>query len=213
MNSVEISRKIQEQEQREANIKAELDSLYRDAQALMPAAAAAWIDTEVQEKVSELPEVIQSLGTDKIKELKNKINLLKLGLEDEVKTALADQSLWPHNNVVAPVNRHNQSSEWHLDGIFRDIISNLGAVLEPYGLLGEQRSQSPTWKNVGNGRFRFSINTGLHLNPDSKIYGEIHRKSVRYNELLSTYRALQKLTDETRSSLSKAKASELWEQA
>ena len=212
MSSIELSKKLQEQEAKLLSTEAQLDALYREAQAIMPYAASAWIDDEVKRRVSEFPAVIQSLGIEKLREIKNKIKELKNNLVEIVASEFEDQSKWSHH--VANIERIPQNEKLHLNNIFRNVISNLGGILVEYGLEGELAEydlteelarQFPPWKSVGAGRFRYSMNP--------RISGKLDIKLREYNKLLGEYNVLRQEIKNTKKAIFEAEANELWEKA
>ncbi|MCK5504166.1 MAG: hypothetical protein KAJ10_03340, partial [Thermodesulfovibrionia bacterium] len=76
MNSKEYSNELQQEEQKMNSLTLQMDNLYIEIQAAMPHAAASWMNKEVESKIKDNPDVVQSHGIEKLKELKSKLTAL-----------------------------------------------------------------------------------------------------------------------------------------
>jgi hypothetical protein len=205
MTSDELSKKLQQEEQRMLTLKSQMDNLYNEIQDAMPAAATSWIDKEVQRRIKDHPDIVQSLGVEKLRDLKAKINALKEKLTKLITAEFEDQSRWSHYVEGDKRNQQSREDEAHSNGAFRNVISNLGAILEQYNLINEPEGHYPSWKRVSEGRFRYAINPG--------ISGQLDLRMREYNKLLEEYAASKGDIKATQKLLSEAKAKELWDQA
>jgi len=196
MESEELSKKLEQYEQNRASLRSQMDQLYCEFQDAMPEAAASWIDKEVKNRIRQNPDIIQSLGVEKLRELKAKLKTLIERLAEIVTAEFQDRSKWPH---------HIEKEVSYLNKVFRNVISNLGDLLNEFGLLNEPEGYVPSWERIGQDSFRYRINPGKIGLPESKM--------AEYNELFKEYTSLSEKIKDTRRLLSEAKANELWEQA
>jgi len=206
MKSEELANELQQHETTMSSLMEQMDNLYCEIQDAMPAAAASWMNQEVERRIKDNPDAVQSLGIEKLRELKSKLNSLKERLAEIVASEFQDRSRWPHHiepeDELSPKSRREEP---HLNKTFRNVISNLGGLLDEFGLLNEPKGHYPSWERVGQDRFRYAINPGPINLPESKMKD--------YGELLKKYTSLSRKIKDTHRSLSEAKAKELWEQA
>lgn len=211
MKSEEISNELKELEQKMASLRSQMDNLYCEIQDAMPAAAASWMNQELERIIKDNAEVVQSLGIKRLKVLKSKFKALTEELPKKVAEEFHDRSRWEHHiewkqESDEPVRRINVGiKERYLDRIFRNVISHLGALLYEFGLITEPKGRVASWEHVGQNRFRYAINPGTKNLPQSKL--------AQYSSLFKDYISLSENINLTRKSLSEAKAKELWDQA
>lgn len=97
-----------------------MDDLYHRVQAIMPEAISAWLDEEVDRKIKENAETVQSLRLEKLREFKSKLNALKKELPDLMNEEFNNQDSWSHNIENEEINR-NTKTELQLNQFFRNI--------------------------------------------------------------------------------------------
>jgi len=233
MNSDELQKVLNELEERRASLASQMDNLYRAILEAMPNEAAAWMDREVESKITENPDHVQSMGMKKLAELKLQLGKLKERLPQFVASEFKDRSRWLHHLEIKEETlllemsfdsiieeywlhhletkeetgqrRDEERIEPYPNEAFRNVISTLGTLLDQYGLLKNDRGQYSTWKKAAEGQFRYSINPGYGMNPNSSLR--------QYFELVKNYGELSKQIDSTRKKLSEARAKELWNKA
>ena len=201
VNIEELSQELKRLEQRRNSLVSQMDSLYFELQAAMPAAAASWMSDEVERKIMGNPEVAQSLGIEKLRELKSKLKALAESLPEIVATEFQKSGIWPHRKVMPSY----KPSEPHLNRVFRNVISHLGSLLDEFGLIVEHQGCFASWERTRQKRFRYAINPGTHHLPEAKI--------EQYRVLFDEYTSLDQKIDNIQKSLAAAKATELWDNA
>lgn len=205
MKSEDIANKIKELEQKTKQLQSQMDILYREIIKGMPTAAATWMNREVESKVKENASVVEALGMEKLKELKSKLKALIEKLPTLVDAAFQDKSKWPHYIESEP-NRRERPEEHHWMRVFREVISNLGNILDNFGLLKESARGVPSWNRVGPKHYQYAINPGMPNFPDEKMLDN-------YNKLLNEYVKLRDELKNTTNQHTKAKAKEMWDNA
>lgn len=204
MNSEQLTKELAQNEQKMGTIMSQMDNLYDEIKAAMPAAATSWMATEVERKIKDNPEVVQSLGIDKLGELKTKLKTLTDKLPVIVEAEFHDCAKWPHHNQWAEIPAGFQK-EQHLYNCFRNVIGNLGTLLDEFGLIKEPKGHIPSsWERSGQA-FRYAMNPGPNNLPETKIQD--------YWKLFNEFKSLSGKVHELRKSLSEAKAKELWDKA
>ena len=197
---------LEQHEQKMKVLISQMDNLYCEIKDAMPISAASWITKEVESRIKDSHETVQLLGTEKLCELKSKLNDLKEKLHEIVEAEFHDRNKWPHH-IECKEEQYSSSphEEHHLNKAFRNVISNLGGILDEFGLIKGTKGHIPSWERIGPKQFRYAINPGLDNLPESKI--------IQYNNFFSEYISLSRMIKDTRKSLAEAKAKELWDRA
>jgi uncharacterized coiled-coil protein SlyX len=206
MKSEELTKEIEQYEQKMSALMSQMDNLYREIQDAMPTAAASWMSKEVERRIKDNPDAAQSLGIEKLRELKSKLKALTEKLPEIVAAEFQDRGRWPHHIEWKEIGSSNRQGEGsHLNSVFRNVISNLGGLLDEFGLTKETKAGIPSWERTGQKQFRYAINPGTDNLPESKMRD--------YGKLFSEYTTLSTKINSCRRSLSEAKAKELWDEA
>lgn len=207
MNSKELSNKLKRLEQEKNALRSQMDNKYSDFQATMPIAAESWITKEVESKIKDNPDIVQSLGIEKLKELKSKIKALTESLPEIASEEFQNSSSWPHHiQEIKEDFIYKQKREPHLNRIFRNVISNLGCILNEFGLLKEPEGYVSTWNRVGQKNFRYAINPSMEL-----YFPKSNREG--YWEQLKESTQLSLDIKNISKSLDEVEAKELWDNA
>lgn len=201
VNTEHLSQKLQRCEQRRSALVSQMDRLYSELQAAMPAAAASWMNDEVERQIKANPEVVQTLGIEKLRGLKSKLKALTENLPEIVTTEFQKSGIWPHHKVMPSFT----PSEPHLNRVFRNVISHLGNLFNEFGLIEERENSFTSWEHTRQKRFRYADNLGLHRLSEAKI--------EQYGILLDEYTSLDREIDDIQRSLAATKAKELWDKA
>ncbi len=97
MHSTELARAIEEMERKESVLLANLDDLFVATRKELVQEASTWIRSEVERRVSEHPEVVQSLGIEKLRLLKEQVADLVQRLPEIVNAETAIIYQLPHH--------------------------------------------------------------------------------------------------------------------
>lgn len=208
MNSEELTNKLNEIEQQKKSLVSQMDTLYKAIQDAMPSEAATWMDKEVERRITDNPEHVQSMGMNSLKALKSKLETLKGKLVELVASEFENSKRWPHHAEIKEGNKPSpdeQRIEPHPNEAFRNVISNLGAILDEFGLLKESVGHISSWKKMGVGKFRYAINPGYGMNADAILKD--------YFRMLQDYVSVNKHIQSIQRQISEAKATELWKKA
>jgi hypothetical protein len=215
MKSTGIAKEVEALQMQKSPVEQKLDTLIQRFQFELPSIAETWMRREVERRIEDHPDVLEKLGTDKLKALKDTVNDLIASLPEIVKKETSDESDWPHNRAPESSGYERDKNEPFFNESFRNVISYLGVVLDEFGLLSELKVCVPSWERVGTGgciprwerlgpgRFRYTTNPGFEAlsTPSVKEFGEVYNR----------YRALSGKLDNKQKELAKAKARELWE--
>ncbi len=206
MNSKELSKELQQHEQKISSLKSQMDNLYSEIQAAMPDAAASWMKNEVELIIKKNPEFVQTLGIEKLKELKSKLKTLTENLPEIVVAEFQDRGRWPHHvEWVERSSSTSQQRESHLNLVFRNVISNLGSLLDEFGLIKVPKGHISSWERTDQKNFRYAINPGPDNLPKTKIND--------YWNLFNEYTSLSQKRNDICKTIDQAKAKELWDKA
>lgn len=204
MKIEEISKELEQYEHKMQSLMLQMDNLYGEIKVAMPAATASWMNKEVVRRIRDNPEIVQSIGIEKLGELKSKLKTLTEKLPEIVEAEFHDRGKWPHHVEWVEIPS-SQREEPHLNRIFRNVISNIGSLLSEFSLIKGPKGHLPSWGRTGDNRFRYTINPGLDNLPKSKIED--------YWNLFNEYTALSSKIKDSRKVLAEAKAKELWDKA
>mgnify|MGYP001767604209 CR=1 FL=1 len=142
-------------------LSTELDALVEQFQTELHSMALSWVQHEVERSIESHPEIVEGLGDEKLKTLKEKVHFLKSSLPELVKKEVSDKSLWPHHQVPPTMGTGRDKDEYFFLKSFRAVISHLGAVLDEFGLLSETPGHLKSWDKIGPGKFRYINDQGI----------------------------------------------------
>ncbi len=206
MSSEEFSKVLEQHEQKISSHKSQMDNLYKKVQDAMPDAAASWMNKEVEGMIEKNPEFVQKLGIERLKELKFKLITLIEKLPDIVAEEFLDSGRWPHHvEYVDRLFSTSQQRKSHLDLIFQNVISRLGALLNEFGLIRETKGSIQSWKRIDAKSFSYVKDPGPDNLPNAKIKD--------YWDLFDDYTLLNQKKNEICKAIEAAKAKELWDEA
>ena len=194
MKSEELSKEIEQYQQKAGSLISHMDGLCIKIRDAMPIAAASWINKEVERQIIEKSDIVQSLGIEKLKELKNRLKNLTEKLPEIVKVEIEDRSKWPHYTetlkTTVPVG------EPYFNKVFRNVISSLGSILNEFGLIIEVGPFYTSWQRSSNGGYYYAINVGPETMPE---------EISEYNRILMQYKSLGTKIAQSQKLLSEAK--------
>lgn len=167
--------------------------------------AGSWIKREVERQIEDHPDIIDSIGIEKLKLLKNKLNVLISALPDIARQELANTSDWPHNQKSESNDYRKDTSAPFFEKAFRKIINHLGTLLDEYGLLKEPRGRIASWEKSNEDGIHYAINPGFN-DKSMPVVAE-------YQVLFKEFTTLKSNIESKERDLAKAKARELWESA
>lgn len=203
MNSAEIEKALHLLEQQHEADRQSLDSRIAGVRLGLETEAVKWINGEVESLVVDAPEVVTSLGIERLREFKNRVKALNASLPEVVANETSKREEWPHH--AAPLGQvHSSLVESYFPAVFRRIISHLGPILHEYRLLTEPFSQSSSWSKEEN-IFRYRIHTGFRSESIPAI--------LEYDQLYRHFQIVESEISKLKKSLAEARARELWESA
>jgi hypothetical protein len=115
MKSEELTKELERYQQKMSALISRMDNLYREIQDGMPAAAAFWMNKEVETRIKDDPDAAQALGIDKLRELKAKLKALTEKLPEIVAAELQDRSRWPHHIERKEIGSPNRQRVVYLE--------------------------------------------------------------------------------------------------
>ena len=207
MDSKAIQAKLNELEKREVELQLQLDQTICEFIDQLPLLTETWIKKETRRKIESNAKRTLELGAEGMAELKKKMNALIEQLPSICdNTVNSKKEEWPHhikkdNNSNSYVGGSSQES--FFPSCFRDVISNLGAVLGEFGLTAEVSGHSSSWEKLRDGTYCYKINPGF----DDRNVSSVEK----YNEIMQEHHQLTISAFSTSSELEKAKAGELWD--
>ena len=203
MDSKELSAKLKEQEEKLPPIIQELDDLYNKIKSEMPKGAEIWIRKTVQEFIEYYSEVTKSLGIEKLKKLKDKLETLITQLPELIQKEFNNKKIWPHYKKEDNTQSYNYAyEEFHAKTVFRNVVSNLGALLNEYGYNLNKPKHAQLWQTLTDGKFRYGVGIDDKHLPESIIQN--------YSDKLKSFKLLSEQIEDTKFKLSKATACEMW---
>lgn len=196
--SSELEKEIRALDMQAANKSKDLDSLMIGARAELIAPATNWINGALKTRINAQPETVQSLGPARLRELKERV----AEFVEALPTLIAhetDEKRWPHRQ------EHVTGGVGFFDSAYRNIISDFGSVLEPFGLMEMQPGNYGSWEKASYAKWRYSMNTGF----DPKELPRVTSYNIALRELdaLNGNRAMK------RKEFAQAKARELFDSA
>jgi hypothetical protein len=203
MNSTEIENALQSLEQQHGADRRSLDAEIAGVRPGLETEAAKWINREVESLVVDAPEVVTSLGIERLREFKNRVKALNASLPEVATNETSNREEWPHH--AAPLGQVSSSLvESYFPAVFRRIVSHLGAILDEFKLLTEPFSQSSSWSKAGN-IFRYRIHIGFNPEAIPAI--------LKYDQHYKQFQTVESEISRLKRSLVEARAKELWETA
>ena len=203
MDSVEIEKALHSLEQQHEADRRNLDVKIAGVNPGLQTEAAKWINREVESRVADRPDVVSSLGIERLRKFKTQVKALIDSLPEVVAIETSKREEWPHN--AAPLGQvSGPSDEGYFSATFRRIVSHLGPILDEYKLLTESSGGFCSWSKSGS-TIRYQIHTGFGSQAVPAIL-----------EYIQDYRHFQGVESEIsklKRSLTEARARELWESA
>src|ERR1039458_7540628 len=135
MNSAEIEKAPHSLEQQHEADRRSLDEKIASVRPGLQTEAAKWINREVESLVVDHPDVVTSLGIERLREFKARVKALIASLPEVVANETSKREEWPHN--AAPLGQVSTNDESYFSAAFRRIVSYLGPILDEYKLLTE----------------------------------------------------------------------------
>ena len=198
MKSTEIEMEIVTLQQRSDHLKERLDFLVQRFQAELPSAAESWIREEVKRQIEDCPETVAGLGVEKLGSFKAKVNALVASLPDIAKKETSDAAVRPHYRAPDTYDYGAGKDEPFFTRAFRDVISHLGAILDEFAFLKNQKGIS--WARTPQG-FRYAIDPMFDLSAAPSVN--------EYERVYKEFRSVAENLEMKRNELVKAKAREL----
>jgi hypothetical protein len=198
MKSTEIE--IVTLQQRSDHLKKRLDILIQRFEAELPDAAESWIKGEVKRQIEDCPETVAGLGVERLGSFKAKVNALVASLPDIAKKETSDAAVWPHHRASDAYGYGAGKDEPFFTRAFRDVISHLGAILDEFGFLKNQKGVS--WARTPHG-FRYAIDPMFDLSSAPSVN--------EYERVYKEFRSVAESLEIKQNELARAKAKELWE--
>lgn len=201
-----IEEEIQKLEAELIPVSSQLDAKLEEFTHALEPAVAAWMTAEVKGQVVRNSEKVNSSGVETLRDLKSDLSALIARLPEVCANAMGKPEEWPHRRpAIALAHRQSSTNESFFAAVFRKSISPLGAVLNKYNLLKEPTGHVSSWEHTSAGNFRYAINPGF----DERNFPS----ATQYNEIRAGCKKKEAELEAKRQELSKAKASELWDEA
>lgn len=166
--------------------------------------ARSWIEAEVRRKIEANAVLISKVGVEKLRELKTDLLMLTKNLAQLAEDAIADERRQLHNEKIKRnVENVSHAIKNYLESAFRVLVSNLGALLEKYGLISDPTSSVISWESDDGGVFRYQLKLEVDLQKNSYVLN--YEKSLKEQWEMSSELAVK------REELIRARAGELWD--
>ena len=203
MNSAEIEKSLHSLEQQHEADRQSLDAKIATVRPGLQTEAAKWINGEVESRVVDHPDVVSSLGIERLRELKARVKTLIASLPEIVTNETSKREEWPHN--AAPLGQVSSNLvEFYFPAVFRRIVSHLGPILDEYNLLTEPSGGFASWSKGGN-RIRYQIYTGFGPQTLPSL--------LEYDQEYKHFQTVEAEIRKLKRSLAEARAKDLWESA
>ncbi len=205
MNSTTVQAQLTDIENKLSASAHRLDAIVEEYRGQLPSLADTWIRKEVDSRIKDNPDKVQSLGLERLKELKLELANLIARLPQIAHKETEDRSDWPHYRVEVKSGYGRGENESFFSKAFHNVISHVASILHQFGLLTEPKGHVKVWEDRGNGKFRYIINTGF-------MFMAVPTRD-RFNEAFKEWEALESQAGRLQTELSQAKAKELWDSA
>ena len=96
MSSAEIEKALHSLEQQHGADRQSLDAKLEGVRLGLETEAAKWINREVESLVVDYPDVVTSLGIERLREFKNRVKGLNASLPEVVANETSKREEWPH---------------------------------------------------------------------------------------------------------------------
>ncbi len=197
MKSTEIEMEIATLQQRSDRLKERLDFLIQRFQAELPNAAESWLKEEVKRQIDDCPETVAGLGVERLGSFKAKVDAFVASLPDIAKKETSGAAAWPHHRAPDTYDGAGKDEPFFTRA-FRDVISHLGAILDEFGFLKNQKGVS--WARTPQG-FRYAIDPMFDLSAAPSVN--------EYERVYKEFRNVAEKLEKKQNELAKAKAKEL----
>lgn len=205
MTSNEISQQLEKLEESGKLVAYKLDQLIEEFQQALPSVAESWILKEVERRLFDNAEKVETIGIEKMSALKRKVRELITRLPEIVQEETKNKSDWPHYRNQGESGYGSEKNEPFFNKSLRNVISHLGHVLNEFGLLEVPKGHYQTWERVGQNKFRYAINPGVDILP--KMI------TSQFDETLKEYEKIQSAIKNTKKLYQQAKTKEMWDAA
>jgi len=166
----------------------------------LPSLAEPWIKMETRRRIENNSELAQELGSERLGELKRKMNSLINQLPEICDKIKQNRIDLPHRKEKDRGKIPRRES--YFASCFRDTISHLGSLLNAFGLIEEKNGNFPSWKEH-NGEFVYQLSPSFD--------GGAIKPVNEYNEILKKYENILSVLEIKRKELEKTRAGELWD--
>ena len=187
-----------------------LDSLMLEVIAIMKNIAPNWIEGEVKHTITRNPEEFSKLTADKIKNFKEEVNSFISNIPIIVDREMSDKKQWPHYLLLDPEKiipdyYSDRKDNDFFDKKLRGIFSELGSILNKYGLIVNSSKYINDWEQIGQGKFKYLY--GLSLDDSATV---IFKKYFSENE---KFFKIEKSKRDITRKIKEQEAIELWNKA
>jgi hypothetical protein len=210
MSSKELEVNLHELNAERDTERARLDGLLLSIRTMLVPVAEHFISKSATEAVQTNPDIAQKLGLDGLRQLKSEIADLVGQIPDLLDKALGSAASRPHYRP-APEDKKDPSSkdamrryQYFPQEVFRDVVSNVGPILDRRGLIREPSDHYQRWRREGS-RVKYAIALTFPADVDALM--------SEYSRGLSAVGTLDDRIDVMQTKLQRQRASELWDQA
>ncbi len=202
MNIEELQKNLDEQKAKLPPLIEEMDNIFLQIKADMPAAVKKWILKEVEEKISLSFKIFQSLNANEVREMKNKLNSILDNIPAQVEVFFRQEDLWPHRKPYTQKDSEYRISLSVIKGFFNNLVTPAGKLLIEYGLFINPQGTIIYWFPTYGDSVRFDDRYPIGF-PRSEIVEKYQKCFYEFSE---TWVSINKLNSE----LEGAKAVERW---
>lgn len=205
-SSAELTKELATQDVQIAALATHLDALLVSVLPELTPPAAGWVKGALNDRIEAQPDTVQTLGVDRLRDLKARHSEFIASIPGLFREAIANKKAWPHYQAIsASGTRGRSGTEDFFSSMYRNVVSQIGNLLDSFGLLRTPRGEYSPWENEGPSRWRYRISTGFESRNFPKVFA--------YWERLSELTKLEAQRERTSTELERAKARELFDSA
>jgi len=131
--------------------------------------------------------------------LKSRVKTLIASLPEITKRQIGNQNAWPHHRPHA----EQQQAQKFLNNIFRNVVSEVGIILNSFDLLSETDGRSASWERSGSDGFRYSFS----------LEGVSSPSAAQYIQFYDHFTVIESDLAKRKEEFTKQNAKEMWEEA
>jgi len=160
-----------------------------------------WMESEIVNLLKEHYDFAQSLGKEKISEIKASLKTLQDKIPELLEVEFADYNRYPHYSEHITSIRNYDPLDSYLNHCFEKVSNHLGNFLSQFGLMKDELSTTIYWQKGKSGNYEYR---GILKLPRIISHEEYSKAYQIYSTQINKLIELRKL-------IKNSEIEELWE--